>query len=969
MALENYTRGQKIFMVGLVVLLAAMFTVTGAMITLFGQSGEAAPSDHGRIDDREIRLMEWHRKRRALGLVQMLDARAANAFGDTKPEFMYARVPAMAPRPEFGHEWPYIGVKPTTVSLLELWPNYQDQDLWCHVVLVEKAQAAGVQPPSNAYIGQLLTALMNEGAQDLEKFEAKDLEKKFEELYGTKLADLIGAFREAVMVRDYVSSLLAEHNARLDAIARMSLGKESEFESEYMRLTLEPFLEQARRDVQRRHRGFTASRVVMGGMGTVPVGADTIEEVYDKNRNSQLQSKASFELDIIRAFPADMVGRGEVKIDEGLASLIYQAVREDVYKATEEDKKNIEQRLKDAENTYARRNAEATREWTEERWRQWREEQRPSLLEYRSFDEVQAELNTSLMQRESLRAAQGAVILLLRALEDRRKERERSLNAQLDVIRKEKRIWDDKKSYLETVRQRFDSVETQLHASLRNIEQRIRTQAETGDEAAVSRALEQIANDLGRALSDFDTSQLEGLISAASVATQSLERSVNEKEAEREEFVLQEKKTNPDGSTMSEEEVQAKLKGFDHEIMALRERIRLRDELMPKVEAFVEEMRGLLSGYELQARAAAEGDNELRRFVLRELVVEVPAVLGKRTRAARDEIAPQAQIEEFSGFGELIDADIQARNNSLRKDAADATNFDVTAWIRDNSARGAQGLEMQSPTGTRTWETLIEDDRFAWIENVDGAQRFLEDPQNAKGATSGVLALPGKGYLILRLRAKTPKYAQGRIDAADRLLKLSAMLRARELCVEALQELRRTAIDKGWDAATTTARQKYGSAFSVRKTGWFKDGEDIAGLYSHNDSDVLEYNTSPSPTAPDSPFITRLKDIRPKEGVSEIIPEKFNPDLLRRPEFDEWSYLLARLTGRRPLSGRMEVDDMKDAGQYWAPAPAEIWQQRHLAASELVRGLVEPATLLKGREIIQYKAKEKEKGNSEDATP
>ncbi|MBX3459481.1 MAG: phage tail tape measure protein [Planctomycetes bacterium] len=969
MALENYTRGQKIFMVGLVVLLAAMFTVTGAMITLFGQSGEAAPADHGRIDDREIRLMEWHRKRRGLGIVRMLDSRASQAFGDKRPEVMYARVPAMAPRPEFGHDWPYIGVKPTTVSLLELWPNYQDQDLWCHVVLVERAREAGVQEPSNVYVGALLTALMNEGSSDLEKFEGKDLRKKFEEIFGAPLDDLIGVFREAVMVRDYVNALLADHSARLDAIARMSQGKESEFNAEYMRLTLEPFMEQARRDVQRRNRAFAASRLAVGGAGTLPFGADTVEEVYDKNRNTQLQSKASFELDIIRAFPADMVSRGEVIIDAGLAKLIYQAVRDEVYKATEDDKKNIEQRLKAAEDTHARRNAEETREWTEERWKQWREGQRPSLLEYRSYDEVEIELLDSLRQRESLRSAQGAVLLLLRALEDRKKERERGLNAQLDVIRKEKRIWDDKKSYLESLRQRFDSVETQLHASLRNIDNRIRTQAESSDEAAVRRALEQIATDFGRALSDFDTSQLQGLISTAGVATQSLERSINDKEAEREEFVLQEKKENADGSTMSEEEVQAKLKGFDHEIMALRERLRLRDELLPKVEAFVEEIRALLSAYELQARAAAEGDNDLRRFVLRELLVEIPAVLGKRTRATRDEIAPQAQVDEFAGFAELIDADIQARNNSLRKDAADASNFDINAWVRENSGKTRLGLEVLSPTGTRTWETLIEDDRYAWMENVEGAQRFLEDAQNAKGATSGVLALPGKGYLILRLRAKTPKYPQGRLDADERLLKLSAMMRARQLCVDALRDLRRVVIDKGWDAAVEQARQKYGSAFSVRETGWFKEGEDIPNLYSHNDSDVLNYNTSPSPSAPDSPFITRLKDIRPKEGVSEIIPEKFNPDLLRRPEFEEWSYLLARVKDRRPLQGRIAVDDMQDKGQYWAPAPGEIWRERHLAASELVRGLVEPATLLKDRDIIQYKAKEKKKENSESAAP
>lgn len=971
MALENYTRGQKIFMVTLVVLLAAMFTVTGAMISLFGQGGEAAPSDHGRIDDQEIRLMEWHRKRRGLSIVATLDYRASSSFGDKKLEHMYARVPAMSPRPEYGHDYPYIAVKPTTVSLLELWPRYQDQDLWCHLVMAQKAREAGIQPPSNAYIGAVLTSLMNEGMQDLEKFESKALKKKFEETYGTPVDDLMGTFQEAFMVRDYVASLLTEESARLDQVALMSMGNASQFQAEYMRLKIDPFMEQARHDVSRQNFMFRASRAAGNfGAASLAPGYDRFEEAYDKNRNSQLQAEAEFELDIVRAFPTDMVAKGQVQIEEALARLIYQAVREDVYKATEDDKKKIEDRLKLAEDQFARTNAEETKDWDDARWAKWREEQRPILLEHRAFFEVREELFTSLMQKESLRAAQSSVLRLLRHLDDRRKERERELNAKLDVVRKEKQIWDGKKGYLETLRSRFDSVETQLHAALRNIDQRIRSQAETGDAASSARALDQIAQDFGRALSDIDTSQLAGLTSAAAVSTQNLERSLNDKEAEREEFALKEKKTNADGTEMTEEEVAAKLQQFDHEVTALKERMKLRDELLPKVEAWVEVMRAALSAYELQARSASEGDVDLRRFVLRELLVEIPAGLGKLIRETRDEIAPLIRVEEFGGSAELIQADIEARQNSLRKDASDASNMDVGAWIREKAADSVKiGLEVVTPTGKRTWETLIGDERFAWLENVDGAKQFLEDPMNAKGATSGIMALPGKGYLLLRLLAKTPKYPQGRIETSDRVTTLAAMLRARALCVDALKDIRQQVIDKGWDAAVTAARAKYGAAFTVHTTPWFKENEDIPDLYSHNDTDVLSFNTSPSPASPDAPFVTRLKDIRPKDGVSELIPEKFNPDMLRRPEKEEWSYLLARIKDRKPLQTRMEPDDLKETGQSWAPAPSQVWRERHLAASELVRSLIEPSKLLAGRDIIEYKAKEKNKDNSAKEEP
>jgi hypothetical protein len=114
-ALENYTRGQKIFMVTLVVLLAAMFTVTGAMITLFGQGGEAPPSDHGKLDGEEYRLVNFQRKRRALSIIQGLDAMASRSYGDKQPEHIYARIPAMSPRAEFDTGYP-----PYMMSLLSL---------------------------------------------------------------------------------------------------------------------------------------------------------------------------------------------------------------------------------------------------------------------------------------------------------------------------------------------------------------------------------------------------------------------------------------------------------------------------------------------------------------------------------------------------------------------------------------------------------------------------------------------------------------------------------------------------------------------------------------------------------------------------------------------------------------------------------------------------------------------------------
>lgn len=487
-ALDNYTRGQKIFMIVLVVLLAAMFTVTGAMITLFGQGGASVPPDHGSIDGREFRLVAFQRKRRALGIIGSLDSQAMSRFGEIQHETIYAQVPAMAPRPEYDQAG-----QPGMVSLLNLWPRYQDQYVWCHIVLAERAREAGVAPPSPSYMGALITALMNEGMDEFDKFDQRELPRRFAQFYGTSLDEIVPTIAEAVMIRDYVESLLASEKARLEDIARIAAGNADELRADYMHLPIDPFMPRAEQDVQRDNFAYRAAQIA-GGMGVASraIGYDRFEEAYDKNRTAQLQSDARFELEIIKAFPEEMRQAGQVPIEEETARLIYEAVKEDVYKATPADIENIASRLTEARNDYARRNTELVQEWTDEEWAAWEADVRPELEKYRGFSEVRTELYDSLRRRDGVRAAQAAIARLASHLAAEKSRRERQLNARLDVVRKEKAIWDGQKSYLDGLRARFDSAETQLHASMRNISNRIRTQAEGDDAEANARALDTI---------------------------------------------------------------------------------------------------------------------------------------------------------------------------------------------------------------------------------------------------------------------------------------------------------------------------------------------------------------------------------------------------------------------------------------------------------------------------------------------
>ncbi|MCB9931918.1 MAG: hypothetical protein H6841_00690 [Planctomycetes bacterium] len=958
MALENYTRGQKIFMVTLVVLLAAMFTVTGAMISIFGQGGKAPPADQGTLDGEAIRLKDFNRKKRALGIIIGLD-RASPPSSPDGLEFIYARVPTLSVQEQYGHDWPYNAQRPVDASLLEIWPHYQDQHIWCHLVLAKRAREAGVAERGTAYVGRVVTALMNENRQDIDKFDGKDLTKKFEESYGSDLGELLPTFKEAFMVRDYVESLVADERARLAQVARIAEGNNEEVKAEFARLKIDYFLDQARRDVVRESFAYRSSRVTGGfGVATPAFGYDRSEEAYDKNKTKTLNSEASFSFDIIRAYPQEMVDNGKVEFEKELLELIYRAVREEMFKANEDHKKNIEARLDAEFNRYDLEHSAETKDWDEARIKQFKDEQRGDMLNFLSFYEAEVDLKQALMKKESLQAAQTAISGFQRYVSEQKAKKQREITAEIDVIRRDEAIWEAKRAYTEDLRNRLDSLETQLHSKLRNISNQLEAQATGTDPAANSKALERLVDEFARELQNLDREQIQSLLTVARVSTRSLERELNDKRAEQEEFQLEKEKRTPGGQLMTDLEVQSKLDQFRLEVKAIEVKIRLRDEKSPRVEAFAEDLRSKLAGYELLVRNAREGDLELRRDVLRELLVEMPVEIGAFIRDSRDAVAPEDEVGEYRNQAELIRADYQARQRNQAKDAADTREWDISRTV------AGLGLSLVEGGRNQTWEKVVTHEDYGFLEGVDGAKSFLEDPTNAAGSTSKIMAVPGQGYIILRLMDKTPKYTLGRGDAADTVTTLASMRRARELTVEAMKQLRREVLKDGWNAAIERARARYGAHFEVQTTPFINDKMDIPGVYSDSDNDVLKLSSSPSATAPDQPFVSRIKDIDPAEGVSEVISEKHNPDPLRRPEHDQWAYLLARIVERQVVPRRLSVDSLKES--QWGSAPAEIWRNRHLATSEVVRKLITPADILAEHKIVQYKPEEPKDNKAND---
>ena len=499
-------------MVVLIVVLAAMFTITGAMIAITGRTG--GPTAAGTLDGEEVGLVKMQRTRAALEYVANLD-RYAGGSGATAKESLYARVPSLPARSEVPTEWP------RETSLLEFWPSYQDQRSWCHIVLARKAKAAGFAPPSNNRIGAILTALMNARLDETEQFTQDRLKRKFKESFQWDLNDLWQTFQECLSVRDYVASLLAEEQATLVGIDAIAAGNRQELKAEYARLKIDPFLAEARRQVERENFAYRAAGHAGGiGPGTRGGGYDRFDEAFDKNSGTELEAEAVFEVDYMRVWIEDI--QTVIPVEEALARTYYLAMKDELYKTPDNLKtdKKLTSRLNDIEVLKIRSlDAEGVK-WDDGQWEKWRTETRKELESHRDFSEVNAELTVALRKDKGLKAAQMAISELLMKLREKQEERKKELDTLVQALEAERRVPEGLKSYREGLGSRFDSLVTQVFSNLRRVHEGM--PASLGEDE-----IKRITRDVANALTNFSTQQMSTLLDSARQKLQDFEKQLD----------------------------------------------------------------------------------------------------------------------------------------------------------------------------------------------------------------------------------------------------------------------------------------------------------------------------------------------------------------------------------------------------------------------------------------------------------
>jgi hypothetical protein len=975
-ALDNYNRRQKIMITALIVVIAAMFTVTGSLTYMLGDSSKT-PTRAGEMDGRDYKYVEFHQRiRQGLNACMYLDY--GQGQGEEKPRAMYPRVPCMTTMPQDAAETPYER------SLLEIWPHYQDNYVWCHLALVQRAEKAGFERPSNQAVWDAVASLMNAQRQEFDKFPLEKLYPEFHDRFGYELNTIEATLRDCLLVRNYIDSLVASERARLSDIARIAAGNHDEVKAEYLRLPVGPFTDKARAEVEREHLNAIAAEAAYGSaLSSVAAANDPYSEIYEKHRYNELNEDARFEFEIIKAEFRDL--EPLVPQDEKLERVYYEAMKKaGEFKATDADKKNLDARVEKEFNDIAadkRKNDAAWPGFKPEEEKSLRDQLKKDLAETRSYFETRGDVYAALRRDKAPLLAQALVSTLKAKLEDLREKKEKTLNATSAISEQRQRNVDSLRNQRNELRMRFDAIASAINGQFANVAARmpagLAVGASDADKKSYDIRFANVIEDLVRFLDDdLAREQLNTLNSTAQRLVQDLDRTLRDKEARLEEQKSQKEIKDPAGEPMSDEQRALEIERLELEIAGLKEQITLRDLLFEgkggkkedSARAFGDEFRKILVGYKLSLRGLLTGDIDTRRFALEELMLEMPVALGRELREARDRIVPQQGIDDLEAQVALLRADADAFRSRIRREAGDTRALAFDKIIDEVNKEVVPGLKRSSPFGTvrlLTWRDVVTDNDLRFLEYVDGAKRFLEEPNFDEGSVSDVMGFPDRGLYLLRLIRKSPKYTKGEAEVTERVRDLAAQKRARELCIQELKAIRADIIKRGWTPAVDDAKKR-NPTLEIKKTDWISSNVDIPDVQSEGDSELLAFSSAPSTMDPDKPFIDRVKEIKPEEGVSEIIPEKFNKDVLKKPEDETWNYMLARIADRRTVSRRLSDSDIEDSA--YGRGPADIAAERRLAASSLIMDLITPTRLLADHKIFRYpslKEMEDAKDNSE----
>lgn len=950
MALENYTKFQKIMLLILVVVGAALFTVTGSMMYVAegcGQKGQASRIA-GTINGQDVPRELFNARKNALGLGWDIMVPVFPDEGLAKTLLINNIVEGQAPyhgQPSWNGNGGY--------RLFALWPRKHDQNVWMFTALVERAKAAGFRlPAQNAAEEYYFRQISGD-----EKMDRDARIRWFNERHLDPNVTL-RAVAEVMMVRDYVNALVVRHTASTDEALAAYNARFPEWQAKVYRLDTAKFMAQAEAEVAAAIASGPASAAASalsgaGGFGAMLSPHDRLNRFPTPAEKEVLEREQQVAFDLIVAEHKELAAAIPTPSTAELKSF-YSNIRGQSFRVSPADAtpERIDERFAQvlAREKEVLAGAEPSKEW--------QDQTKADLKHFYDYHERSSAVIEQLKLSNAQTLARIAIESINTELEDKRKESKDGLDAAVKTMREKKQVPNARLSLLNSV---DDQIKPLIDAPLDEVTRVLdlwRESTAANDSQAVS------------GLYSGVTSAFTGSsgISAAAKASalrrfvnlDQEKRAVRDREIEAEDVESLQSRTPP-----GEKDFEGRERGPRARIQvdAAKARLAEAERIKPLVDALCDRLDAYIVEVELRASAAQSSPDaaEALRQLCRDLAFDWPL----RVREWSKGLIPEGLKEELEAASSTMDREAERATRQADRASRDHSALPFSSMVRGVKVGRGMTVNLRFDTGIdadapMTMKELARSQDYFWIENVSDAKAFLGNTDNPVGAVSRPLHRPGFGYYLLRIKANRESIDLAAQESAEKSRAILVARRARELAAAEAGRIRRLA-DGSPDARAFLDREAAAGRLSSFETGWFAWHADVPGIRLVPDPDS-ESSTGLDDNRPMGNFFNAIKAIGPTSSVSTPFLEG-TIDWNNRAGGGSYQYSLAVLTGQRagtskrlPMDGS-ELEQIQVRGIVMTPK---------LAADADLLTLVDPGKLMEGFKVVYDLAPYDREDDSDD---
>ncbi|MCK6439451.1 MAG: hypothetical protein L6Q71_04540, partial [Planctomycetes bacterium] len=448
MALEQYTKRQKIVLVALVIVGAFMFTVTGAMMT----SVESCSDDRGRgmlageFGTERIDRATFNNRRNVLMM-----------FGRTAPQLPV--FPAASPdevlnRQLTNKQIPTGGAN-QRAPLTDVWPAFHDEQVWAYIALIERAKKAGFTPPPPAVAQEFYFGLFQDAPTSKEDREAHIENRNIDP------EPFFAAVAEYLMIGEYIGSLQGAHEIGYDELLERMGQHYIQRKAVVYSLPASSFEAEAERQYELREREARLNTFCssLAGAGNLVPRVSALDGLNNPNdaEKIELTQERTVAFDAIYADIEELAS--SYTPEPGEVEAFYMNTRGQNFRATAKDRERLEERLtfvRERTKSDTAGDVKLTANGLYDTWEAWESAKREELKTFLDMTEARDDVRRLLRRFRGEQMARYALFDIENSLKTLKDDKKEALDDEVETKRAWAQVPNGKRDLLEGLERDID---------------------------------------------------------------------------------------------------------------------------------------------------------------------------------------------------------------------------------------------------------------------------------------------------------------------------------------------------------------------------------------------------------------------------------------------------------------------------------------------------------------------------------